>query len=224
MNKLITLLLLFVSLTASAQTSASNYIEKHKDDAVKLMKDHGVPASIILAVAMHESANGTSQIARYLNNHFGMKGKNNSTRIRSSYRGYESVESSYQDFIRLLKDRRQFSALFDKYSHYDYKNWVWGIQRGGYAASRTWGSQVMATIKKFKLYQYDDRPPTAPEPVFSNPTSASQLKKSTASVYKVKKGDTLGAISKRLGIPVKTLMKKNSLRSSNLSIGQKLKI
>jgi len=224
MNKLITLLLLFVSLTASAQTSASNYIEKHKDDAVKLMKDHGVPASIILAVAMHESANGTSQIARYLNNHFGMKGKNNSTRIRSSYRGYESVESSYQDFIRLLKDRRQFSALFDKYSHYDYKNWVWGIQRGGYAASRTWGSQVMATIKKFKLYQYDDRPATAPEPVFSNPTSASQLKKSAASVYKVKKGDTLGAISKRLGIPVKTLMKKNSLRSSNLSIGQKLKI
>ena len=224
MRKLVTLLLLFVSLTASAQTSAYNYIEKHKEDAVKLMKDHGVPASIILAVAMHESANGTSVIARHLNNHFGMKGKNSSTKIKSSYRGYESVESSYQDFISLLKNRRQFSPLFNKLTHYDYKNWVWGIQRGGYAASRTWGSQVMATIKKFKLYQYDERPESAPEPVFSSPSSASQLKKHTASVYQVKKGDTLGAISKRVGVPVKSLMKKNSLRSSNLSIGQKLKI
>ncbi|NEU09226.1 LysM peptidoglycan-binding domain-containing protein [Flavihumibacter sp. R14] len=221
MKKLITLLLLFVSLTAAAQTSANNYIEKYKEDAVKLMNLHGVPASIILAVAMHESANGTSQIAKYLNNHFGMKGKNSSTKIRSSYRGYESVESSYEDFITMLKNRRQFNTLFDKYTHYDYKNWVWGIQRGGYAASRTWGSQVMATIKKFKLYEYDNRPEAAPEPVFNSPVPAA---KRTASVYKVKKGDTLGAISKKTGVPVKSLMRKNSLKSTSLDIGQRLKI
>jgi len=224
MKKLLTLVLLVLSLTASAQTSASKYIEKHKDDAVELMKKHGVPASIILAVAMHESANGTSVIARYLNNHFGMKGKNSSTKIRSSYRGYESVESSYQDFISLLKNRQQFNKLFDKYSHYDYTNWVWGIQRGGYAASRTWGSQVMATIKKFKLYQYDDRPADAAEPIFTSSPVKASTNKTSASIYKVKKGDTLGAISKKMGVPVKSLMRKNSLKSSNLSIGQKLKI
>ena len=223
MKKLITLLLLFVSLTAAAQTSANNYIERYKEDAVKLMNTHGIPASIILAVAMHESANGTSQIARYLNNHFGMKGKNSSTQIRSSYRGYESVESSYEDFITMLKNRRQFNSLFDKYSHYDYKNWVWGIQRGGYAASRTWGSQVMATIKKFKLYQYDNRPETAPEPVFKS-LAAAQPRKLTAAVYKVRKGDTLGAISKKTGVPVKSLMRKNALKSTSLDIGQRLKI
>lgn len=223
MKKLLTLILLFLSLTVSAQTSASRYIEKHKDDAVELMKKHGVPASIILAVAMHESANGTSVIARHLNNHFGMKGKNSSKEIKSAYRGYESVESSYQDFISLLKNRRQFSPMFDKFTHYDYKNWVWGIQRGGYAASRTWGSQVMATIKKFKLYQFDERPDGMPETVLANASVKESSAKPNGSTYKVKKGDTLGEISKRLGIPVRSLMKKNSLKSSNLSIGQRLK-
>jgi LysM repeat protein len=223
MKKLMTLIFLFLSLTVSAQNSATKYIEKHKNDAVELMKKHGVPASIILAVAMHESANGTSVIARHLNNHFGMKGKNSSTAIKSSYRGYESVESSYQDFISLLKNRRQFSPMFDKFTHYDYKNWVWGIQRGGYAASRTWGSQVMATIKKFKLYQFDERPEGMPETILANASAKESSAKAKGASYKVKKGDTLGEISKRLGIPVKTLMKKNSLRSSNLSIGQRLK-
>ena len=221
MKKLITLLLLWISITASAQTSASNYIEKHKENAVKLMNLHGVPASIILAVAMHESANGTSKIARYLNNHFGMKGKNQSTQIKSSYRGYESVESSYGDFISLMKSRRQFSPLFDKYSHYDYKSWALGIQRGGYAASRTWASQVMGTIKKFRLYEYDNRPADSAEAVNADDVKPSSW---TAAIYKVKNGDTLEKIAKKLSTSVKMIMRKNSLTSSRLSIGQKLKI
>lgn len=224
MKRIITLCLLFLSLTVSAQTSASRYIQNYKDDAVKLMHEHGVPASIILAVAMHESANGTSLIARHLNNHFGMKGKNSSTKIKSSYRGYESVESSYQDFISLLKRKRQFSSMFDKYSHWDYKNWVWGIQRGGYAASKTWGSQVMGTIKKFKLYEYDNRPANAAVPVFASAKTKPSSKKGSLSVYKVKPGDTLNKISNRTGKSVRTIMAKNSLTSSNLTIGQKLKL
>lgn len=224
MKRIITLCLLFLSLTVSAQTSSSRYIQNYKDEAVKLMHEHGVPASIILAVAMHESANGTSLIARHLNNHFGMKGKNNSTKIKSSYRGYESVESSYEDFISLLKRKRQFSSMFDKYSHWDYKNWVWGIQRGGYAASRTWGSQVMGTIKKFKLYEFDDRPANAPAPLLSKTTMKDSEKKSSLSVYNVRKGDTLNEIASKTGTPVKTIMRKNSLRTSNLTIGQRLKL
>jgi hypothetical protein len=189
------------------------------------MKENGVPASIILAVAMHESANGTSLIARYLNNHFGVKGRNSSDQIRSSYRGYESAESSYEDFIAILKKHPQFSRLFDKYTHYDYKNWAWGIQRGGYASDNKWGSSVMATIKKFKLYQYDNRPTDAPEPMLVTTTrKTTSHHKSRHATYKVKRGDTLKAIAYRHGMHVKTLMSMNSLKSSNLDIGQKLKI
>ena len=42
--------------------------------------------------------------------------------------------------------------------------------------------------------------------------------------YIVKKGDTLYSISKKYKVPVDELIKKNNLKSNNISIGQKLKI
>ncbi len=179
------------------------------------MNEYHVPASIILAVAMHESASGTSKIARYLNNHFGIKGPNTSTKIRSAYRGFDEVDDSYDYFIGVLQNRSKFRLLFEKYNEYDYKNWALGIQRGGYAASRTWASQVIATIKKYKLYEYDNRPEGYIDPI--EPVTVYKI-------YKVKKGDTLGAIAKKNRTSVKTIMRKNQLKTTVIRIGQKLKI
>ena len=75
MKKLLLITSLIVStLAVSAQNTSQSYIEKFKDNAVRLMHETGVPASIILAAAMHESANGNSNIAKNLNNQFGVKG------------------------------------------------------------------------------------------------------------------------------------------------------
>ncbi|MBC7654101.1 MAG: glucosaminidase domain-containing protein [Oligoflexus sp.] len=179
------------------------------------MNKYHVPASIILAVAIHESASGTSKIARYLNNHFGIKGPNNSTQINSAYKGFDAVEDSYINFIDMLESRSKFKVLFDKYTDYDYRSWAYGIQRGGYAASRTWASQVIGLIKKLKLYEYDNRPDDYIEPIEAVEVSV---------YYKVKKGDTLGEISEKYNTTVKNLMTKNNLKSTILRIGQKLKI
>jgi len=140
-----------------AQT-VEHYIESNAFQAQYLMQNYGLPASVVLAVAIHESAAGTSKIARYLNNHFGIKGKNNSKEIQSAYQGYPSVDSSYLHFVTFLKSRRYFNVLFEKYNPYDYKAWALGIQRGGYAASRTWASQVINIIKKYELFKYDRFP------------------------------------------------------------------
>lgn len=206
---------LFFSINAFGQSVSQRYIDEHQEKAVALMNEYHVPASIILAVAMHESGSGTSKIARYLNNHFGIKGPNSSTQIRSAYRGFDKVEDSYDYFIDLLQNRSKFRLLFDKYDQYDYKNWAKGIQRGGYAASRTWASQVIATIKKYNLYQYDNRPEGYIEPV--EPVTVYKI-------YVVKKGDTLGGIAKKYRTTVKTIMRKNRLNSTVIRIGQKLKI
>ncbi|MBC7654567.1 MAG: glucosaminidase domain-containing protein [Oligoflexus sp.] len=179
------------------------------------MNKYHVPASVILAVAIHESASGTSKIARYLNNHFGIKGQNNSTQIKSSYKGFKVAEDSYLNFIDIMQTRSKFKALLDKYNDYDYRSWAYGIQRGGYAASRTWASQIIGVIKKYKLYEYDNRPDDYIEPVEAVKVSI---------YYKVKKGDTLGEISKKYGTTVKNLMRKNGLKSTILRIAQKLKI
>ena len=224
MKKVFTMLFVCLGLSAAAQNSALEYIEKYKDVAIQHMNQQGVPASVILAISMHESANGKSKIARHLNNHFGMKGKNSSKEIKSSYRGYESVSESYLDFIGAMKRNKSFRALFSKYSNYDYYNWVLGIQHGGYASSKLWGIKVLAIIKQYRLYELDNKPEnyTKIPPTVINFTETPKSEKAEDLIYKVKKGDTLSAIAKKFGTSLKNLMSKNSLSSSKLSIGQKL--
>nr|WP_294897294.1 glucosaminidase domain-containing protein [uncultured Pedobacter sp.] len=206
---------LFLSFGASAQSVTQNYINEHKEIAISLMNEHHVPASIILAIAIHESASGTSKVARYLNNHFGLKGPNSSTQIRSSYRDFETVDDSYRYFIGFLHTHPKFRYLFNKYTEYDYKNWARGIQRGGYAASRTWASQIIGLIKKYNLQQFDNRPDG-----YIEPTEPVTLNK----IYRVKKGDTLNSIAKKHHTTSKKLMSKNHLKTTVLQIGQKLKL
>ncbi len=206
---------LCVNFGAYAQSVTENYIDEHKETAIALMNEHHLPASIILAVAIHESASGTSKIARYLNNHFGLKGPNNSTQIKSAYRGFDEIDDSYHYFISFLKNRPKMNELFDQFTEYDYKNWARGIQRGGYAASRTWASQVMALIKKYNLQQFDNRPDGYIEPL--EPVTVIKL-------YNVKKGDTLSLIAKKHQTTTKKLMLKNHLKTTVLRIGQKLEL
>ncbi len=223
-----TLLFLGLSLSifvAKAQ-STEDYISTNVYQAQYLMQKYGLPASIILGVAIHESAAGKSKIARYLNNHFGVKGANSSTEIRSSYRDYPSVDSSYTHFVSFLLSRKYFNILFEKYDSYDYKNWAYGIQRGGYASSRTWANQVVAIIKKYELFQYDNRPDdyleVASAATITTKKTSVVTKKSK--VYVVKSGDNLSSIAKKTHTTVSVLMQKNGLKSSALKLGQKIKL
>lgn len=148
MKKLILFLtLLFACFFAKAQNTPKSYIEKYKDAAISIMHDYGIPASITLAIAMHESASGNSKLARQNNNQFGMKG-------RHSYKTYDSVLESFEDFARIISKRN----LSDKFDSFDYKGWAKGIQRGGYASSGKWSSQVLSLIKKFELNSFDEKP------------------------------------------------------------------
>lgn len=229
MKKIFIFLIFILACSNVKAQSTEDYIAEHVDYAQELMREHEIPASIILAVAIHESAAGKSKIARYLNNHFGVKGKNANTEIRSAYRDYPTVDSSYRHFVDFLHSRTYFNVLFDKYDQYDFKNWAKGIQRGGYAASRTWARQVIALINKYELYQYDERPDGYIENIIpvvelvAKPTSQStSAKKST--YYTVKKGDNLSKIAKRIGTTATAIMKKNGLKSASLQPGQRIKI
>lgn len=194
--------------------SPAEYIETFKDSAVQYMETHGCPASVILAVAMHESANGNSRIARHLNNHFGIKGKNDG-RIRSAYKGYESVEESYADFIDFLKRRKASSRLFEQHAPYDYRAWVRGIARSGYAASSAWSSKVLATIERYELHQFDN----APSEIVMETMNSDEV---SSLIYIVKKGDTLSTIAKRHQTTVREIQNNNNMRSTRLQIGQEL--
>jgi flagellum-specific peptidoglycan hydrolase FlgJ len=161
---LLGIILLLFSLAVSAQSASQSYIEKFKDNAVRLMHETGVPASIILAAAMHESASGTSRVARNLNNQFGVRGFNAHTyvmdnkKVRTTYKKYGSVMDSFQDFVRIMTVRPQFSHLAESLNHYDYVAWAKGIQHSGYCSSKIWASRVIAIIRKYQLNTLDENP------------------------------------------------------------------
>lgn len=229
MKKFVCIIFLFISCVAKAQHTAESYIEKYKETAIQLMEERGIPASIILAVAMHESANGTSVLARKLNNHFGIKGVGGSyyfkkdKKVKSSYKKFGAVADAYRDFTRVLSERKAFRHLAENFSHYDYKGWARGMQKSGYAHSKTWSSQIMAIIRKYQLHDFDGQPNTDSKllPVqYLEPIED----KTDVDFYRVKKGDTLSLIAKKFKTSVNKIQVTNRLRNSKLKIGQILKI
>lgn len=204
---------IIIPFQASAQKiSAQKYIDTHKERAIQIMEKYDIPASIILGVAIHESAFGNSKLAQYLNNHFGIKGKNNSTEIKSAYKGYDSVDESYMDFIQFLQTRQPFNHLFDKYEKNDYQNWAIGIAKGGYASSKTWTAQVIGIIKKYNLDELD------------RPSKSSSEDASEINTYIVKPGDTLSRIAGKFNTTVDDIQNTNGLKSTRLQIGQELSL
>ena len=142
---LVTLYLL-VSTLVFAQ---SKYVKKYRPLADSLQEEYGIPASVILGVAILESGSGTSRNAKLLNNHFGMTGKNKLKDIKSRYKQYESVYDSYKDFCKLLKKKKYYDKLK---GNMNYALWVDAISKAGYSEVPTiWKQRVISTIKKNKL-------------------------------------------------------------------------
>ena len=121
---LITYLILFhcvLSYTQPAERriTREEYIEMYKDDAVREMQKSGVPASITLSQGVLESNSGNSRLAKFANNHFGIKCKGSWTgnviyadddAADECFRAYESVLESYKDHSDFL--RKTFRYLF----------------------------------------------------------------------------------------------------------------
>jgi flagellum-specific peptidoglycan hydrolase FlgJ len=167
MKKLLLFTLLLVSsLIVSAQKNTpQSYIEQFKQDAIRIMHETGVPASIVLGVAMHESGCGNSALAKHLNNQFGVKGSgrivyvnNHNKKISTAYKRYQSVYDSFQDFARIMTERSEFSGLAGSLTHFDYEGWAHGIQKHGYASDRHWSRYVLDIIKHYQLNSLDEKP------------------------------------------------------------------
>ncbi|WP_214073597.1 glucosaminidase domain-containing protein [Mucilaginibacter sp. dw_454] len=183
---LLILALLTASFGAFSQKNTSlAYIEQFKDNAIQIMHETGIPASIILGIAMHESGCGNSTIAQNLNNQFGVKGGGGAVfykhqkKVRSAYKKYDSILESFDDFARIITQRQQLGRISDQLTQYDYVKWVKGIQKSGYASSRKWGAQVLGIIRKYQLNDLDQTPAEQAQTaqVTTTPADAPDLKK-----------------------------------------------
>ncbi|WP_199139895.1 glucosaminidase domain-containing protein [Pedobacter sp. ASV12] len=139
-----------------------SYIEAFKGVAIEEMNAYGIPASITLAQGILESGSGNSSLAKYANNHFGIKctsdwrGKayyKDDDQANDCFRVYKDARESYKDHSEFLK-RKRYSFLFELDKN-DYKNWALGLKTAGYATNPKYPDMLITTIEKYKLYQYD---------------------------------------------------------------------
>lgn len=160
------LLLLCIGLQASGQNlTRQQYIDKYKDEAIKQMHKHKIPASITLAQACLESSNGNSSLARKANNHFGIKCHNgwkgksythDDDRKGECFRKYKSAEDSYTDHSYFLKSGSRYNSLFDL-KITDYKAWAHGLKAAGYATNPRYAQMLIEIIEEYKLYKFDSK-------------------------------------------------------------------
>ncbi|MGY4383425.1 LysM repeat protein [Pedobacter sp. UYP24] len=139
-----------------------SYIEEFKAVAMQEMNTYGIPASITLAQGILESGSGNSSLARFANNHFGIKctsewkGKGyfkDDDQANDCFRVYKDARESYKDHSEFLK-RKRYSFLFELDKN-DYKNWALGLKQAGYATNPKYPDMLINIIEKYKLYQYD---------------------------------------------------------------------
>ena len=154
-STLLTICLMLLVIGAHAQNKT--YIANHKAIATVLSKRYGIPASVILSIAAIESSGGKCPVARVLNNHFGMEGKNcfvNRKGHCSRYKQYANVFASYLDFCNVISRKRFYNRLKD---NEDAKAWVIAISHAGYSeVPDEWQKKVLGVLhtitpKKVKM-------------------------------------------------------------------------
>ena len=146
-------LLLSSVLTAAAQ---SRYIRTYQPIADSLSGVYGIPTSVMLGIAIIESGAGSSRNCKLLNNHFGIKGKNNLLKtkgIKSAYKQFSDGRSSYIAFSKLITKKKFYPKLK---GNMDHKAWLEAISKAGYSTvPDEWKRNITAAIRKHNLTEYD---------------------------------------------------------------------
>ena len=148
---------------SSAQDmTAEQYIEEHKDMAIREMKRMGVPAAITIAQGLLETENGNSDLVKKSNNHFGIKCKSSWTAATikhdddapgECFRVYENAEESYRDHSNFLRSNARYAFLF-QLDPTDYRAWAYGLRKAGYATNPRYPEILIKNIETNHLEQY----------------------------------------------------------------------
>jgi len=154
-----------LSLVAIAQTDAiKQYIATYKELAINEEIRTGVPAAITLAQGILESDAGRSDLSLASNNHFGIKCKSEWTGAtvyhdddakNECFRSYPTVADSYRDHSDFLKDRPNYSFLF-QLDPSNYKGWAYGLKQAGYATSPVYADMLIKAINDYGLEAYTE--------------------------------------------------------------------
>lgn len=150
-------------------TTEERFVEEFAASASEVEEKYGIPASVVLAVAIHESAWGLSRLAKEGNNFFGIKSMNGEqgsagiiymntqeweggrfVTVQAPFRKYEKPVDSFLDYARILMTKRYDTAYQVRG---DPDEFIRNVQRAGYATDPGYSEKVIHFMNKWGLYQ-----------------------------------------------------------------------
>ncbi|MFB6257545.1 MAG: glucosaminidase domain-containing protein [Flavobacteriales bacterium] len=211
------------------------YVDRWKDVAIRHMHQYGIPASITLAQGILESGYGNSPLARYANNHFGIKcngweGRKfykDDDHEDDCFRKYYNAERSYEDHAEFLTSRGRYSFLFELRPN-NYRAWARGLKQAGYATDPSYPDRLITLIERRDLHRFDTlstmekRTPKAQEKerrklenvetrggrrVYRHPNSID--------LVKVRPGDSFDSLAADLDISKERLLRYNDMNPTD---------
>ena len=133
----------------------------------RLLLQEGLYPSVMMAQALLESSMGTSDLAVYDHNLFGIKGTYNGSgtsyltsedagggsmyTITASFRSYPTYRESILDYVDLISN----SGIYNAKNMGSPRECIQAIKDGGYATDSAYVSKVMQIIEDYNLTQFD---------------------------------------------------------------------
>jgi LysM repeat protein len=158
-------------LLAQQSSSHLDYLQSHKDIAVREMLRSGIPASILLAHGFLASGAGQNELAEVANNHFGTVCGDNwagathdkltydqsGALVPACFRVYPSAAASFRDFTRSMTSPGRIGAyrMLFKLATTDYYGWAMGLELSGMSIGGNYAQKMIKVIEDYGLYRYD---------------------------------------------------------------------
>lgn len=149
----------YCAMQAQVQNRAYlDYINVWKETAVANQADYGIPASIIMAQALLESAAGKSELAVNARNHFGIKCNKewfggvyyyDDDSKGECFRQYSDAAESFKDHALFLQ-RPRYTTCFE-IAIEDYEGWARRLKECGYATDPLYASKLIKLIEDYRL-------------------------------------------------------------------------
>ncbi len=147
------------------------FIEAAAAAAQESQRRTGVPASVAIAQAIHESGWGESGLAREAHNYFGIKGRNQegpagvvwmntwevyggrNVVVREPFRAYNTPEESFLDHGTFLRVNRRYASAFDVAD--DPRAFIQAVAAAGFATDPDYAAKIIRVMDVYDLYRYD---------------------------------------------------------------------
>jgi flagellum-specific peptidoglycan hydrolase FlgJ len=132
------------------EAEAHAYLSRFVKVAKEEQKRFGIPASIILAVSLRQSAAGQRDIATNVNNYFAMPCNaewNGACREFQghTYRKYSSAWASFRDFSLYAKEH------FARLKGADYEAWALALENEGFSETDHFAKEIIELVQGYRL-------------------------------------------------------------------------